>query len=318
VQLLPGLRHHQLPLSAVLTQLAPSCRRPLIEVASGDVIAIETTAGGARHDAERMISGDAALERIFSAPHDVRPLTGPVAVRGALPGDVVELRIIDVRLRPSANPNYRGRSFGCQVGHETLTATTYELNADESCGVARAIRQVGGQQEILQRLRIPLRAHFGLITLAAPQEPTGATLGAMISDARAGKGAVLFLPVQVRGALLSIGEPRAAAAIECSLTGVFQLILHKGQGALQPLLETSDEWVASAQTDDPATLDRTAAQLCRKMVQTLASVKAVPEGEARALMSAAADISAKRTESGWRVTAALNKSLLAPARVAED
>jgi len=38
--------------------------------------------------------------------------TGPVYVRGAQEGDVIELRIIDVAFRPSANPNYPGKAFG--------------------------------------------------------------------------------------------------------------------------------------------------------------------------------------------------------------
>jgi acetamidase/formamidase/AraC-like DNA-binding protein len=297
VQLLPGLRHHQLPISA-----HPST----LEVASGDVITIETFPTSARHDLERMIAGDAALERAFAASSDVRPIRGPVAVRGAQPGDVVELRIIDARFRPSVSPLYRGRSFGCQVGRETLTATIYELDGNASCGVARAIRQVGGKQEILQRLRIPLRAHFGLIMLAAAREP----LSERIDDARAGKGATLYLPVQVRGAMLSVGEPRAAASIESALTGVFQLILHKGVGTIHPLLETAEEWVLGAQARDAWALDRLTAQLCRRMIRTLVTLKGLSEEEARAVVSVATDVDVKRVESGWRVVATLKKSLL--------
>src|SRR5437763_13045032 len=38
--------------------------------------------------------------------------TGPVFVKGAEPGDVLEVRILDVRPRPSANPTHAGKSFG--------------------------------------------------------------------------------------------------------------------------------------------------------------------------------------------------------------
>ena len=38
--------------------------------------------------------------------------TGPVAIRGAEPGDILEVRIIDVKPRPCANPAYAGKSFG--------------------------------------------------------------------------------------------------------------------------------------------------------------------------------------------------------------
>jgi acetamidase/formamidase len=38
--------------------------------------------------------------------------TGPVYIRGAEPGDILEVRIMDVKPRPSANPAYAGKSFG--------------------------------------------------------------------------------------------------------------------------------------------------------------------------------------------------------------
>ena len=69
----------------------------------------------------------------------------------------------------------------------------------------------------------------------------------------------MYYPVAVAGALLSVGDPHASqgdselcgTAIECSLTGTFQLILHKkadlGGTPLAtldfPMIETQDEWV---------------------------------------------------------------------------
>jgi acetamidase/formamidase/AraC-like DNA-binding protein len=303
----PGLRHHQLPISAssVYSPKRGSPRRALIEVASGDVITIETLSPNARHDVERMVRGDGGMERALSAA-DARAVTGPVAVRNAQPGDLVELRIIDVRFRPSASPDYRGRLFGCQVGCETLTVTIYEFNQNESCGVARAIRQVGGKQEILRRLQIPLRAHFGLIALAASQEPIYDPMG----DVCAGKGATLFLPVRVAGAMLSIGEPRAASGIECSLTGVFQILLHKHSPLNCALLETNEEWVLAADTDDSSTLDRSIAQLHRRMAQVLVAKTGLSDEEASAVVSVAVDVEVKRIDGIWRVRAALKKALL--------
>jgi hypothetical protein len=85
-----------------------------------------------------MVKGDAGLERIFhwdskgktierrgAGPMDasiygrgagegfgVHLCTGPVAVAGAEPGDVIELRILSLRPRTSSNPQYAGRAFG--------------------------------------------------------------------------------------------------------------------------------------------------------------------------------------------------------------
>jgi acetamidase/formamidase len=53
----------------------------------------------------------------FSDPNQRRLLgvhicTGPVYVRNAEPGDILEVRIMDVKPRPSANPAYAGKAFG--------------------------------------------------------------------------------------------------------------------------------------------------------------------------------------------------------------
>ncbi len=117
---------------------------------------------------------------------------------------------------------------------------------------------------ILKNVRIPIRPHFGVIAVA-PKEadfvdsiPPG-YFGGNMDNWRVGKGATMYYPVAVPGALLSVGDPHASqgdselcgTAIECSLTGTFQLILHKkatvaGSSLAElnyPLLETQDEWV---------------------------------------------------------------------------
>src|SRR5579864_4714626 len=69
----------------------------------------------------------------------------------------------------------------------------------------------------------------------------------------------MYYPVAVAGALLSVGDPHASqgdaelcgTAIECSLTGTFQLVLHKKADLPgtpladlnYPLLETKEEWL---------------------------------------------------------------------------
>ena len=101
-----------------------------MEVESGDYVTIETLTHHANDDAERMIQGDPGAESVFlwtkekkgvmrrgAGPGDggglgVHICTGPVAVRDAAPGDVLEVRILDVKPRPSANPAFKGLTFG--------------------------------------------------------------------------------------------------------------------------------------------------------------------------------------------------------------
>ena len=116
---------------------------------------------------------------------------------------------------------------------------------------------------ILKNVRIPLRPHFGVMGVA-PKEaemvdsiPPG-YFGGNMDNWRVGKGATMYYPVAVPGALFSVGDPHASqgdselcgTAIECSLTGTFQLIVRKKEtlagtaleGLDYPLLETQDEW----------------------------------------------------------------------------
>ena len=112
--------------------------KPQIEVDSGDYITIEAVTHHAGDDTERMVKGDPGLESIYlwtkdkkgvnrrgAGPIDgkllgrgagegfgVHVCTGPVYVRGAEPGDILEVRIMDVKPRPCANPAYAGKSFG--------------------------------------------------------------------------------------------------------------------------------------------------------------------------------------------------------------
>ena len=115
--------------------------RPVLEIRSGDSVEIETLTQHASDDPELMIRGDAAAEEVFfwtkdrkavdrrgAGPIDasifgrgagegfgVHICTGPIHVKDAEPGDVIEVRIDDMAPRPSRSPGYEGRSFGSNV-----------------------------------------------------------------------------------------------------------------------------------------------------------------------------------------------------------
>ena len=200
---------------------------------------------------------------------------------------------------------------------------------------------------VLKDVRIPIRPHFGVIALA-PREaaivdstPPG-YFGGNIDDWRIGKGATMYYPVAVTGALFSVGDPHASqgdselcgTAIECSLTGTFQLILHKQDSLVgtvladldYPLLESRDEWVihgfsypnylaqlgASAQSDIYArsSLDGAMRDAFRKMRHFLMTAKGLSEDEAISLMSVAVDFGVTQVVDGnWGVHAVLKKAI---------
>jgi len=110
---------------------------PALTIQSGDRVTIETLTHHANDDHERMVAGDPGAESVFAWTNEykamprrgagpvtgsfrfgegeglgVHLLTGPVAVEGAEPGDVLEVRILDVSPRPSCHRSHKGRCFG--------------------------------------------------------------------------------------------------------------------------------------------------------------------------------------------------------------
>jgi acetamidase/formamidase len=393
---------------------------PRLEIDSGDYVTIEALTHHANDDAERMIKGDPGAESVFlwtkekkgvdrrgAGPVDGKLLgrgsgegfgvhicTGPVYVRGAEPGDILEVRIIDVKPRPCANPAYRGKAFGSNAAawwgfhyKELITepkprevCTIYEIDATGQRNWAQAVYNfrwtpqtdpfgvvhktidypgvpvdhstVVENHGVLKNIRIPIRPHFGGMAVA-PKEadyvdsiPPG-YFGGNMDNWRIGKGATMYYPVAVPGALFSIGDTHASqgdselcgTAIECSLTGTFQLIVHKKNaltGSLatldSPLLETQDEWVlhgfsfanyletlgAKAQSEiyEKSSIDLALKDAFRKMRAFLMNTKGLTEDEAISLMSIAVDFGVTQVVDGnWGIHAILKKSLFAGANV---
>lgn len=410
--------HYYVPAQAnsVLWGYFSKLAKPVVEVESGDYATIETLTHHANDDAERMILGDPGAESVFfwdtrkkgvdrrgAGPMDakvgagggegVHICTGPVYVRGAEPGDILEVRIIDVTPRPCANPAYAGRSFGSNAAAwwgfhygDMLTEpkqreviTIYEVDSTGERNWARAVynyrwtpqtdpfgtvhpkidypgipvdhRTISKNTSVLKGIRIPVRPHFGTIGLAPAEADIVTSIppnytGGNIDNWRIGKGATLYLPVAVKGALFSVGDPHASqgdselcgTAIECSLTGTFQFILHKkadlpGTPLAElryPLLETQHEWLlhgfsyanylaelgADAQSKiySASSVDRALRDAYHKMRHFLMTTQGLSEDEAISLMSVAVDFGITQVVDGnWGVHATVKKSIF-PAR----
>jgi acetamidase/formamidase/AraC-like DNA-binding protein len=417
-----GRRRHHLPATDKTVHWGYFSRslRPVLEVEPGDIVTIETLTQHAYDDHERMIKGDAGAESVFhwtrerknvdrrgAGPIDasiygrgagegfgVHICTGPIAVRGAMPGDLIEVRIRDLHPRPSANEPFAGRAFGSNAAawwgfhyKELLTeprprevVTIYEIARRHDGDIAKAVYNFRWTPQtdpfgvvhptidypgvpvdhatidkafgVLKGVEIPVRPHFGVIGLA-PREteivdsipPTRS--GGNIDNWRAGKGARLYLPVAVPGGLLSVGDPHASqgdselcgTAIECSLTGEFELILHRRQDLAgtkledvnYPLLETPEEWVvqgfshanylaelgerAQSEVYEKSSLDLAMKDAFRKARRFLMTAEGLSEDEAISLLSVAVDFGVTQVVDGnWGVHGVIRKRLFAEGR----
>lgn len=390
--------------------------KPLLELESGDFATIETLTHHCNDDAERMIKGDPGAESIFYwdsqrkgvnrrgvGPMDakngaggglgVHICTGPIAIKGAEPGDVLEVRIIDTAPRPSRNPAYQGKTFGaCIAAHwgfhyddlieepkKREVVTIFEVDATGERNWARAAynyrwtpqtdpfgvvhsiidypgipvdhRTIQKNTNVLKDVRVPIRPHFGVMGLAPVEADMVSSIppsytGGNIDNWRVGKGATMYYPVSVPKALFSVGDPHASqgdsemcgTAIECSLTGTFQFILHKKASLANsplakldyPLLETKDQWVlhgfsyanylkelgseAQSEIFKKSSVDLALRDAFRKMRHFLMQTQNLSEDEAVALMSIAVDFGVTQVVDGnWGCHAIVNKEIF-PAR----
>src|SRR5439155_26503516 len=154
----------------------------------------------------------------------------------------------------------------------------------------------------------------------------------------------MYYPVAVEGGLLSVGDSHASqgdselcgTAIECSLNGTFQIIVHKKADlagtALEaldyPMLETKDEWLVhgfsfanyltelgdKAQSDiySKSSVDLALRDAFRKMRKFLMTTKKLTEDEAISLITIGVDFGITQVVCGnWGVHAVIKKDIFA-------
>jgi acetamidase/formamidase len=174
-------------------------------------------------------------------------LVGPVYVNGAEPGDVLEVRVLDVQLASSFAYNRHGPKMGA-VPEEAPESFLRVIRFDQKHRTA----------EVASGVVIPLTRPFfgtmgvapeaakGRITSVAPGVHAG-----NLDNKELGAGSILYLPVYVPGALFSAGDGHAAQgdgevdlnAIEAALRGRFQFFVHKGMKLKWPRAETPTHWI---------------------------------------------------------------------------
>jgi acetamidase/formamidase len=236
--------------------------KPVLTVTSGDTVEIQTVSG----NPERLEQAGCPAEQIPAAlrtiykeiPQDQRGpgghlLTGPVTIEGAEPGDVLEVRIREIRMdAPFAYNAFRkGAGF---LPNEFEGTKMKIIPLDRTRRVAT----------FAPGIEIPLRPFFGSMGVAPPESagkidsaPPGIHAG-NLDNKELVAGTTLFIPVHARGALFEVGDGHAGmgngevdiTAMETSLTGVFQFIVRKDLHLKWPRAETPTHWITMGLDSD--------------------------------------------------------------------
>jgi acetamidase/formamidase len=289
---------------------------PVLTVDSGDRVTIECVSG----NPEWMPPESSGFEILpdLKLIHEKSKrgtgnhiLTGPIYVKDAKVGDVLEVRILDIELRQNWGFNLF-RAYMGTIPEDFPYVRMIHVSLDKASG--KAIMPSG--------LKVPMAPFFGQLAVAPPKaygrqnskEPR--EFGGNIDCKNLVAGATIYLPVWNDGALFSTGDGHAAqghgevngTAIETSLKGTFEFHVRKDLGWKLPRAETPTHLIAFGLDAD---LDDAARQALKQMIDWIVGITGIHKDEAYALCSFAADLHVTQTVNNVKgVHAMIDKNIL--------
>jgi acetamidase/formamidase len=289
-------KHHHLPttLDTVAWGFFDAARRPVLTVDSGDTVTVDTLPAGDVKELPSDTSRIRADHRLLleqaargSGPH---PVNGPIYVKGAEPGDVLQIDILDVK------PNQDWGFVAIQPLLGTLPEefTDYEtliVDIDVAHNVAR----------LPWGTSLPLEPFFGIMAVAPPAEwgrqstIVPRAFGGNMDNKALNAGTTLYLPVFNEGALFSVGDGHGMqgdgevciTALETGLTGTFRLSVRKDLKLKGPFAESPTHLISIGLDED---LDDAAKQAVREMVRELCARTNLSRNQAYMLCSLTGDL----------------------------
>jgi len=235
--------------------------RPVAEVGPGEQVLFETI--DACWNEVRNLE-DFEVHRRGGKPGTGNPITGPVFVRGAAPGQTLVVEIMDVLLDP----------VGFQLIGPNRAVIRDEVEVFDHYTVA-----IEGQTIQLPRgMHLPVAPVIGTIGVAPEGAPSNAPgpWGGNVDVPQIAIGARIYLPVFVEGALFSLGDVHArqgdgevvgAPEIGAQVTVKFDLLPDRWSD--WPLVEHGDNWYAITCGPDEAEGLRQGVFACARLVQRM-------------------------------------------------
>jgi len=252
---------------------------PALTISPGQTVCFQTL--DAANNQVRTVAE--ALTRL-TPPDRANPVTGPVAVRGAEPGQTLSVHLDRIVLGPQGYSRIR-------PGGGVII--------DELSPPAAVIPRVRGSTvHFTDRISFPVRPMVGTLGVA-PDGPAVASFypgdhGGNMDHNDVREGSTVFLPVAVPGALLSLGDVHASMG-DGELTGggcdieaevTVTVGLSDGCPTPRPRIETESEWICCANAPDLREAIRIAT---RDMTSFLASRLGIAREEAFILIGCCGD-----------------------------
>ena len=262
-----------------------SAIEPVLRVPSGAVIEAFT-----EEASDGQLLADATLEDVVNLDFEpIHPLTGPVYVEGAEPGDVLKVTLHKIELG----------AFGW-----TAIVPGFGFLADEFLDpYIKTFEFSDGDvtADFGDGIRVPLEPFPGVMGVAPPTDEMLSTIppranGGNMDDPNLVEGTTVYFPVFVEGALFSIGDTHAAqglgevcgTAIEAPMRIIYEVEVIKGGVPIEePQYETDDYYAVTAFAE---TIDEAARKATRYMIDHLVATRGMTRSDAYALLSLAGDL----------------------------
>jgi len=281
--------------------------KPLLTIDSGDTVTISTVSGTVGY-LPKPGSG-MTVPPALQAIHDkVQPklggphiLTGPVAVRGAKAGGVLEVRIKAVELFQD-------------WGYNTIRPLAGALDKKRMIGT------------MSWGLELDLKPFFGIMAVAPPEawgpvnSPPPRRNGGNMDNKELVAGTTVYFPIHTDGALFSCGDGHGVqgdgevciTAIETGLIGTFELIVRDDMTLEWPMAETPSHVMTMAFDPD---LDDCVVIALRNMIDLICRRTNLSREDAYTLCSLAADLRVTQVVNGAKgIHVMLEKKLLRAGR----
>jgi len=288
--------------------------KPVLRIHSGETVRVETCSDAVEDPlvkpSEIPPNWKQTVDSIKDRGPGVHLLTGPIAVEGAQPGDVLEIKFLKFEFVVP---------FAVAAIAPNFTALPDDFPY-ERMRVVRLNREAR-TAEFLPGITLKLSPFFGSVGVAPPafvdrvsSNPPGLH-GGNLDNRELTEGSTLFLPVHAPGGLLSVGDAHAGqgdgevscCALETALVGTMQITVRKGAQLLWPRAETPTHYITMGLNPD---LNKAAEIATREMVSFLVSEKHLSRDDALMLCSVAAELRVTQLVDGTKgVHAMLPKSI---------
>jgi acetamidase/formamidase len=258
---------------------------PVLQVTSGAVIEFftEEATDGQLHAG----STTADLANLSFDP--IHPLTGPVYVEGAEPGDILAVTLHKIEIGDWGwTAIIPGFGFLADEFTEPFLKT-YTFHKEDK------------QIKFNEHIHVPVKPFAGVLGVAPDTDSLLSTIppranGGNMDDPNMTEGTTVYLPIFVPGALFSIGDAHVTqgmgevcgSAVEAPMRFIIELNLIKGNRKIKEPQYETDEYFATTGFD--TTIDGATKKAVRYMIDYLVEVHGMERQEAYALCSVAADL----------------------------